>query len=192
MSKFGWSFPAGCGSVPGDNEEPLIKNTCPNCHAVDIDWRENKIDNAEYYVIDIQQNPDIPEWHSAKIPKCPYCEYEFDPAFHDFGYIYSDDFADNITSNFPEDNHNWTVLSTEIDNDWHKVEIGFSYEGREYETVIEILVNPDDGQILYEDVNFYCKQILEGVKLAYDPSYLFTYTEPSLVQQGYRIVLPNF
>jgi hypothetical protein len=60
MNKFGWSYPAGCNGLP-DDEEPLIKDICPHCDAVNVAWEEVEVvlDNEGCY--------------GYTLCKCPYC-----------------------------------------------------------------------------------------------------------------------
>lgn len=58
MGLFGWSLPAGCGTLPGEEDEMPDRYTCPKCDArIDID-KPSEVTTAEDW------NPFDPEFHS--------------------------------------------------------------------------------------------------------------------------------
>ncbi len=96
---------------PDYEEEPLIKEVCPHCKAVDINWGENLKQHDPNY--DIYQDTHEP----LDLYECPICHK--DTYLQDLEYIYSDDFCDRIVEHLPP---NWVVTTT--NEDWKKITIG--------------------------------------------------------------------
>lgn len=139
--------------APEEQEDPLIKNICPHCNAVDI-----KLDDSTL-IKDIWSNESYEEHDETylySIYKCEYCNKEVNS--YSLNCMYADDFADQVTDYLEE---GWFVSKTRYNANWFEVEIAYDLVPEQpyaFPTIITIKLTKE-GIIDWEQVNQDCIQV---------------------------------